>query len=239
MNKQSRLEQVSNRRFERNILFILLGIIILVVVAFFYAIPLLINFSLFILNSKGNNDSGISTNSPLYIPPPILNPLPDATNNSSITVSGSAAMPKQKVELFLNDVRKQDVTSGDDKNFVFKNVTLNQGDNDIKAKAVNPDNKESDYSSDFHILFNNKPPDLQLNSPQDNQTYSGSNQIKVEGKSISGARITVNGYWAIVDNSGNFSYLLNLQKGENKIKVIAADDAGNQSTKEITVTLNQ
>ena len=52
MSKQSRLEQISKRRFERNILFILLGIIILVVVAFFYAIPLLINFSLYILNSK-------------------------------------------------------------------------------------------------------------------------------------------------------------------------------------------
>ena len=238
MTKQSRLEQISKRRFERNILLILLGIIVLVVVAFFYAIPLLINFSLYILNSRNSNDSGISTNSPLYIPPPILNPLPDATNNSSITVSGSA-MPKQKIILFLNDKNTQEVTVGDDKNFVFKNISLNQGDNDIKAKSVNPDNKESDYSSDSHILFNNKPPDLQLNSPQDNQSFSGNNQIKVEGKSDSGARVTVNGYWAIVDNSGNFSYLLNLQKGDNKIKVIASDDAGNQATKEITVTLNQ
>jgi hypothetical protein len=238
MSKQSRLEEISRKRSVRNTIFILMGIIILIVVFFFYGIPLLINFSLFIERLGGGNDPSTTVNA-LYIAPPVFDPLQDATNSAQITVSGSA-LPNQTVKIYVNGKYISQSTVGDNKNFIFNNVTLDPGDNTIKAKSVSDQDKESSYSQDIHISFINKAPDLEINSPQNNQAISsGDAQIKVEGKTNPGVRVTINGYWAIVDNQANFSYLLRLQKGENKIKAVASDDAGNQTSKEITVSLNQ
>ena len=56
------------------------------------------------------------------------------------------------------------------------------------------------------------------------------------GKTDSGVRITVNGFWAVIDENNNFSYSLPLQDGDNAIKVVAQDQAGNKAEKEIKVT---
>lgn len=238
MKIQSRREEISKRRYERNIIAILLGIVILLIAFFFYGAPLLINFILLVGNMRGGNETVNNTKESSLLVPPILNPIQDATNSARISISGTAA-PGQTVKLYLNGKYINKTTVNDKNNFVFDNVLLDENDNDIKTTAINDDNKESDYSQDLKIVYKNKLPNLDINYPQDKLTISGSNQIKVEGKSDSGVRVTVNGYWAIVDNNGNFSYLLNLKKGENKINVTASDEAGNQTAKEITVTLNQ
>jgi bacillopeptidase F len=122
-----------------------------------------------------------------------------------------------------------------DNSFEFTNVLLRRGKNEIKAKAVDSSGKKSDFSKEIRIEYKNKSPDLAISSPSDQQNISGSRQIRIEGKTDTGVQITVNDYWAIVDGEGNFSYLLNLQDGENKIKVVATDEAGNQKMSEIRV----
>lgn len=239
MKTKSRREEISAKRYEKNIILILLGIAIILLIFFFYGIPLLINFSLFVLNLKGGNDMDNVEKQSAYLAPPVINPVQDATNSARITISGTA-LPDQTVKLYVNGKYINQTTVNDKNNFVFEKILLDEGGNDIKAKLISNDNKESDYSPNTHIVYKNKPPELNISSPSDKQVFTNTgSQIKVEGKTGADAQVTVNGYWAIVDNTGNFSYLLNLQKGENKIKITAGDNAGNQASQEITVTLNQ
>ena len=63
--------------------------------------------------------------------------------------------------------------------------------------------------------------------------------IPVRGKVDGSSRVTVNGFWAVVDGSGNFSYNLPLNPGENKITIEVEDDAGNKTKVERKVTLSQ
>jgi bacillopeptidase F len=236
MSKQSRLEEIAKRRSERNIIIILVGIIGLVLLFFFYGIPFLINFSLWVEGLRGNKDMEVPVNASSYIAPPILDPLRDATNSAQINVSGSAS-PNEVIWLYVNGKYLNQVKVGGDKGFIFKDISLDTGANDIKAKAVISD-KESGYSENMHIVYINKEPTLEITSPQDNQSISnGDGQVKVEGKTDPSVRVTVNNYWAIVETDGGFSYLLRLQKGDNTIKVVAADDAGNKTEKEIKVKL--
>lgn len=238
MKKQSRFEEISRKRSERNIIFIIVGMILVFVLFFFYGIPLLINFSLLIQDFRNNTNTELPVNNSSYVAPPFLDPLEEATNSAQLTVSGSA-LPKQVIKLYVNGKYFNQTKVGEDKTFIFDNVTLKQGDNDIKAKSVISD-KESGYSQTIHIAYKNKAPNLEIKAPGDGQTISsGDSQAKVEGKTDPSVRVTVNDYWAIVDNQGNFSYLLRLQKGENIIKVVASDNAGNKTSKEFKVTLNQ
>ncbi len=236
MVKKSRLEQLSHKRYARNIILIIIGFFFLILVFFFYGVPLLINFSLFVENFRGSNESSISVNNSNYIPPPVLNLLPSATNSAQITISGSA-LPNQTVKLYLNGKYIKQIKSDEDKNFVINNVILANGENDIKAKSIESNNKESQYSQNIHIVYKNKSPALEVKYPNDQQIISNSSNINVEGKTDGDAQVTVNGYWAIIDNLGNFSYLLNLQKGDNKIKIVASDEAGNKTEKEVVVKI--
>jgi outer membrane lipopolysaccharide assembly protein LptE/RlpB len=49
----------------------------------------------------------------------------------------------------------------------------------------------------------------------------------------------VNGFWAVVDDNNNFSYTLPLQSGDNQIKIVAIDQAGNKAEKDLKVNFSQ
>lgn len=238
MQKETRSLRKKEKQTLRSILF-LLGLLI-VVVAFFllYGIQMLVNFSLYLGKNKDKNTASAS-NSNSYIAPPVINPMFSATNSAQISVSGYA-LSKYTVRLFVNDHLSGTQAISDDKSFVFHNIQLQQGENDIKAQSVTPDGKESTFSEITKVTFSNKAPSLNISSPNDGQTFSGSdNPIKVSGKTDIGIHVQINDYWAIVDDQGNFSYILPLQKGDNHLHIVASDDAGNQTSKDIKVTLNQ
>ncbi len=237
MNKKSRLNEITKKRYERKLIIFFAIIIFLLGILFYYSPPLLIKLSLILGDLRDNREADLSINNTKYIAPPVLNPLFSATNSAEITISGYAPSGKS-VKIYLNSKYIRQVKVNDDKSFNISNLMLAEGNNEIKVKSLGLDKQTSNYSQSIHILYKNKPPILELNYPIDNQIISNSsNKVKVEGKTDSDTRVTVNDYWAIVDNIGNFSYLLNLQKGDNKIKIAATDEAGNRSEKEVTVKL--
>ena len=237
MTKQSRFEKITKKRSQKNIALILSGTIIIIIIFFFYGIPILVNFSLFLMNFNNQNTEQSYSQYNSYLTAPILDPLPDATNSARINVSGNASSA-QTVKIYLNNKYLKQTETDKEQNFLFKNIVLREGNNEIKIKAQNSDNKESDYSQLTRITYINKPPALQIDFPQDGQSFSGNNQITIKGKSDSNVRITANNFWVIVDNAGNFSYLIKLLQGENKIQIIAIDEAGNQTAKELKVIYN-
>lgn len=234
---ESRLRSNIKRKAIHTILLVGFGFLVIIIILIIFGPNLLTGFSLLVEKFQ-NNDSATSTSqqSETYIAPPTLNPAADATNSAQIALSGFA-QKDQTVSLYVND-KRVDKTSVDNNNsFHFTSVTIHQGQNTIQAKAETNDNKESGFSNTITVSLLKNPPSLSIDQPQDGQGFDkgSSPSVSVQGHTDIGAKVTVNGFWAIVDDQGKYNYLYTLKDGDNDIKVIATDDAGNQTTKEIHI----
>lgn len=236
--RQSRLNRRIERKSKRNLILNLLGIIAVIFLIIKIGIPLLVNFSLFIANQKENTTTSQNTNSndSSFMSPPVLDPPPTATNSAKVALSGTGS-PNQTVRIYVNDDLKDEVLTKKDGTFSLT-ADLEKGVNTIKAKSES-NGKESDFSQSVTVTYINTKPTLDLTSPSDGQTFSkNQNTALISGKTSASAKITVNGFWAIVDENINFSYNLPLQNGENQIKITATDEAGNTTEKNLKVTYN-
>ncbi len=232
----SRLTRRLESQSRKNLILSILGIIIVFFLLVKFGIPLLVDFSLYISNSKGSSSPN-KQNSTVFISPPVLAPVPAATNSAKISVSGTS-YPNQTIDLYVNDNLIDKTGTDKNGNFSF-DETLNLGENKIKTKA-HKDNQQSDFSNTLDVVYKNSAPLLDLTSPTDGQSFSkDQNTANVTGKTDQGVKVTVNGFWAIIDENNNFSYTLPLQNGDNQIKVIATDEAGNKTEKDIKVTYSQ
>ncbi len=234
---ESRLKSSIKRKAIHNVILIGVGFMVLIVVLVMFGSSFLTWFSLFVEQSQGNNDTTTTTDqqNDSFVAPPTLNPVVNATNKPQVAVSGFG-LKNQTIQLFVNDelVDKSSVTT--DNKFHFSSVALKAGQNTIKVKAEN-DNKQSDFSNTVTISYLKNPPSLSIDNPQDGQGFSksSSHTLSVAGKTDVGAKVTVNGAWAIVDDQGKYNYLYTLKDGDNDIKIVTTDDAGNQTTKEIHI----
>lgn len=231
---RSRLSRRLKRKTEKTLLLSVFGIILILFLLVKFGIPLLVNFSLLITGSKNDSET-ILKNSSSFVMQPVLYPLPTATNSAKISISGEA-LQKQIISLYLNNNMENKVKVKDDKSFLFEDIILSEGENIIKAKAADSNDKESDFSKPVVIIYKNAQPNLSIDSPSDNQIFSKEeNSINVTGKTVSGAKVTVNDLWTIVDANGNYSKNIRLDNGENVINVIAVDEAGNKAEMKIKV----
>lgn len=228
---RSRLSKRMEQKTKKNLALSVLGIVLIVLLVFKFGIPLLVNLSLFLSGSHNKEETRIQNSS--FIAPPVLDSFPQATASANIIISGVASK-KQTVNLYINDDLTDTAKAGDDGRFSFKE-TIRPGENTIKAKAV-VNEKESDFSNAVITAFKNASPSLSVSSPADGQSFSkDQNIVEIKGTTDIDVKVTVNGFWAITDDSGNFSYSLPIQNGENKIKIISVDIAGNKTEKEIKV----
>lgn len=222
------MEQKTKKNFALSVL----GIILVILLAFKFGIPFLINFTLFLSGSQSKNE--IAVQNPSFIAPPVLDSFPQATSSANIIISGIASK-NQIINLYINDELIDASKSKDDGKFLFRE-SIKPGENIIKVKAV-VNNVESDFSNTITTFFRNAPPSLNISFPSDGQSFSkDQNMVEVKGTTDTDVKVTVNDHWAITDSYGNFSYNLPLQGGDNKIKVTATDLAGNKTEKELKIT---
>jgi len=232
----SRLKSNIKRQAIRNFIFIIGGFIILIVVVVAFGANLLTSFSLFVEKSQGNNDTtSTGTQTDSYVAPPTLNPVAVATNKPQVNISGFG-QKNQSIILYLNNQIADKATVNDNNQFHFSSVQLQAGQNTIKVKAQDG-SKESDFSNTDTIAYLKNPPNLTISNPQDGQGFSKntSPSVSIQGTTDTGSNVTVNGSWAIVDDQGKYNFLYTLKDGDNDIKVVATDNAGNQTTKEIHI----
>jgi len=233
---RSRLYKSQEKKALQKTILSILGIIVVIIVLVKVAIPAIVNFSLFLATLRGDSTTSLSKNSPNYIMPPIFAFTFSATNSAVVNLSGTA-QGKEQVILYVNNSPVDTIDVKDDGTFVFKNVTLSPGENTIKGK-VKKDNKTSDFSDSFTITFANKAPTLTVDTPHEGDIVHQST-IQVYGKTDPDDNVTVNGFIAIVDNNGQYSYNLALTPGDNQVRIISQDSAGNQSERDLKVTYNQ
>lgn len=229
---RSRLNKRLVKQTERNLVLLVGGGIILIILFLTLGVKLLVNFSLFV---EKKSDVSAQAQEQTFIIPPTLDFLDEATNSARLNVSGTAGSGKY-IKLFLNgkQVKKADIKS--DGTFEFRNVELEAGENSLKVKAVDENEKESKFSETTTVIYSKNPPDLSVSTPSDGQTYhKEDNPLRVSGETDPDVKVTVNGFWAVVDGEGYFYYNLPLKGGDNEIKIIAEDKAGNKSEKTLKV----
>jgi hypothetical protein len=235
MIKRSRLSERIESQTRRNVIVTLIGIAFIVILLWKFGVPLLASVSFML---AGGNDQQTTKSKPAYVAPPSLNDTFSATNSAAVTINGTS-LSEATVDLYVNNSHVDSTTVGKDNTFTFDHVSLHLGDNSIKAQATLQGTK-SDYSNMLSITYLNKQPELSIDNPSDGQEFHKDDKsVDVKGKTDPGVKVTVNDFWAIVDTDGNYSYTLSLHDGDNDIKVVATDDAGNKAEKALKVKYSQ
>ncbi len=232
----SRLSRRSIKQSRKQLYGSLIGIVIVIFVGLNFG-PYLIGIlgnTIDTIIGKSKQTTTIISNADLQ--PPILDPIPTATSSDVIDLTGRAFYTDGDVELFLNNSEYKTVRLKNSQDFEIKAVKLSDGENILNVRMVR-NGKKSEFSQDYKISFVKDAPKIDVTSPIDGASFSKADQeVAVVGTTDAENTVKVNGFIAIVDSQGNFSYIVKLNEGENKIKVEAENLAGKKNEKEITVS---
>lgn len=228
----SRLAQVEEKKSIKSAVIFGGLTIITIVLIIFFGIPF---FSKFVGVFSPKTTQGTTQQGPLITPN--LAVLPQYTNQQSIIVKGTGN-PNSTIKIFFNS--SSDETTTDDSGNFAMNVSLTKGTNTIYAETIDSSGNASPASATYIVNFANQIPNLTVNVPQNNQNFYGSTQenLNIQGSTDVNNSVTINGHVAIVDPTGKFSLQFNLQNGDNQLKIISTDQAGNKKETDLKVTFN-
>ncbi|MEZ7172848.1 S8 family serine peptidase [Sporosarcina sp. OR05] len=156
------------------------------------------------------------------------------TNKANVVVEGTAS-PTTTITLKNNGKNVSSVVVGDNGAFSFPTV-LTEGENVFTAVST-INGRVTGESAPVAFTLDTKKPILTITSPR-NGSKTKNEVVTVTGK-VADANlksVTVNGQKATVTDKGTYSKRILLDEGENVIKVVAKDEAGNQETKTVTVS---
>ena len=196
--------------------------IIFVVVMIKWGVPLFMNLV------AGSGGQRIDSSKDI-IPPqsPIISALTEATNSARLEIDGFTEKGA-KVELLVNDTVDKVGKADESGAFIFETILIT-GQNRIQLRAKDEADNES-MSEVFLVQYDNKPINLTISSPKDGSEYFGKlNQvIDIKGEiDKTNGQVLINNSFVMVEKSGAFVHRFMLSGGENLIKVLASDNAGN------------
>jgi len=233
MRKNSKVFKTKNSDWPlyRRFAILMAAIIVLLLGTYFVGLA--------ILSRLGSREETFTQRDRIAPPPPTFTGIPEATNSAKLSLKGFAE-PGTTVQLFLNSTERDSQLISAEGQFVFGEVNLEDGQNEIYAIAADSAGNESQPSATFHVIIDREPPKLEVTAPADNAVVKEEKDkqtfVVVTGKVEESVLVTVNDYQAIVRDEGNFEYrLLLTTEGENVIKIVAKDAAGNKTTIEKTV----
>lgn len=230
MSYRSRTHYRANRRSKQNFLVTLIIILLLLFISFNWLLPALVSVMGKIRNISGQNSATISqvSDNPTLAPPVFIIPY-QATNSAQIDLKGYATT-NSKVQLYLDDELKDTVNVAEDGTFIFKNISLSLGINNIYGKTLDERDTASLASKTIQLIYDNTRPNLQISEPDDGKVITGGDKsVKISGKTDTDVQVTINGAPVIVDQGGNFSSLQSLNEGDNNFTISATNTAGNNT----------
>lgn len=209
------------------------GIIALMFLFLFVGLPFILKLTGSIAKFKAEEPN--STNATTIISEPFIDPLPQATNKQSVTVTGSA-IEGTTVILYLNQSKYKDTITAKDGSFQISNVPLKTGSNSIYAVSKE-ENTKSKPSKVITIIYKSKAPELSIESPNDGSSFKRDERtIEIKGLTEEDITVTVNDRFIFVSSNGSFSTSYALSEGENILVFKAVDLAGNETEETITVS---
>ncbi|NMH72500.1 S8 family serine peptidase [Bacillus sp. RO2] len=157
------------------------------------------------------------------------------TNESAVTVEGSAS-PTTTVHVMNNGEEIATTTATDEGTFAV-NIELANGENVLTAKS-STETGETEESAPLTIVLDQAKPELAITSPEDGsktnrETVTVTGTVADENLDF----VKVNGKKATVED-GKYSLRVMLENGENNIRVIAQDLAGNRKRQDVTIYAN-
>ncbi|MGD0523045.1 MAG: Ig-like domain-containing protein [Candidatus Microgenomates bacterium] len=231
--RYSRLTSIEEKKNTRRAIIFIVITLAVIAGLFFYGISLSANIATFFSGLKsGNVTTQVKDTTPPG-PANIVN-LPQATNQQNLQISGTCE-PGATVMLSLND-NITSTTADNNGNFVFT-VSLNKGDNKIFATVKDQAGNVSQPTDTYTVTFDNEVPKLDISSPQDGASFYGTKQqtVTLIGTTKPGSNATVNDRLIRLNDDGTFSYQYTLSTGDNVLNFSVTDQAGNQTTKSITL----
>lgn len=234
-NKYSRLSKTQKKKYTRQTLTLSILTLTLIVVIVFWGIPALVKVAIF-LSDINNTTQPISGEDNIPPSPPILQPIIDATNSAQIKIEGFAE-EGSTVLLSLNGVIKYETVAETDGEFLFKQIELSDGENEIYTKSIDTSGNESEKSTIQKIILDSQAPEVEVTFPADDQKFYGSSeqQLNILGIAEEGSLITINGSYVILKPDNTFSFKTSLNQGDNNITVVARDNAGNETAVNLIV----
>lgn len=228
----SRLTRTTEQKTKKQIVLFIVTILVIITLFFKFS-PQLLSFISNFTGSKTTPQTISKDKNTLESP--FINSIPSATDSASITIAGSSSYSDAQVELFLDGDLYDTTPLSSDQKFKFENVNLKDGTNIIKAR-IKKGQQAGEFTQSYNVIYSQGTPRLDVSTPNDNQEFArGDQTITVQGVTDPENSVTVNGSRAIVDNSGNFSYYLNLSEGDNNIVIIATSQSGKTTEKTLKV----
>lgn len=230
--RTSRRLKVSQKKLYKKVFILFILSLFSVVFIVYIGLPILAKIIVGISSLTVQNTTSQETESNILLPP-VINPVPEATNSSEIVLTGFS-FSKADIEIFKDEVKVKE-TKADKDGLFQENITLDKGENSITARVVEKD-KKSNFSNELKVELITSSPKLEISKPEDGDTFSKDNRkITIEGSTDPEASITINDRVVIVNPNGDFDFSTTLEKGENVFIITAVDKAGNQKTAELKV----
>ena len=200
-------------------------------------IKILVNIINVISDLKTSNNTVTSVDN---IPPvvPNIHPYDEFVSTQIVSIKGNTE-PSATVQLYLNG-EKNEVVAGQDSEFIFR-LDLSEGENEFYVISVDAAGNKSNSSKVYRITYDKSPPNINITSPQDNASYSGTSakMMEIKGSTEADSTVTINDKFVSVDESGAFISRYSLNNGENKITIKSIDRSGNENSKDLTITYQE
>ena len=204
-----------------------------IIILFIFGIPILGKFAGFV-SDIGGSKNPIRINDKTPPAPPFVNQLPEYTNQSEVSLTGTSE-EGATIKLIFNGDEKETVAD-EDGNFNFS-LKLVKDDNTFELTARDLAGNISQKTKEYKIIFDDQKPEVTIESPQEGSKFYGSGQkeILIKGKTEAESNLTINGKFVSVGGEGNFEFRDSLGEGENKFNIKATDAAGNLTEMDLTV----
>ncbi len=214
------------------------GIIGIFILILLFGVKALIGFSLLVEKLRGGSPATTQQVQTIILPP-TLNPPATATNSATISIAGKG-QTGLTVILYVNGKEFKQSAVKTDGTFTIAAIPLTDGANTISAKLTDAKENLSDLSNIVSVTYGNTPPKLVISDPADNATVNGdTNTVTVNGMTDDNVTVTINDRLVVIKTDNSFSYSYPLNDGDNILKIIATDAAGNQTTTQRKVTYHK
>ncbi len=231
------MSRLSSRRQQaqfRRLLLIGGCIILLFIAAFQVGLKSIINATLFVNTFKSPGDStSQSSLEDSFFGTFSLDDPPGATREAKLIVRGNTN-GYEKMIPFVNGLKQKPVEVKKD-SFEIVLTSLESGENTFYVLATTNNGKHTKKSSSYTVVYRNKPPEIEFETPHDKDAVSRP-ELAVKGKTDKGVTLRINRMPVVVNWEGKFQTTIQLKEGENTIEAVVIDDAGNTSDKKIMVT---
>lgn len=228
----TRYETHQQKQFKKRALYYTIFAVIILFLFFSVGIPFLANSSFFLTNffkKSSDSQSQLGTFGNINI-----TDIPTATNSATILIEGTVENVSS-LQFYLNGEKVETLNTQNKSDFSQEIGSLKAGSNNVYLLALLENSKERKQTDTYTVIYKTNEPKLDISEPGDGSKTS-KDEIKVAGKTDLGNSIRINDLPVVVDTNGNFQASVRLKEGENKIVIVAQDDAGNIETKTLTVT---